>query len=630
MARARVVQPNMGVTNISETRRLSRRQLLKVGGLASLTALLGLPRTLRHAWGSIESRRASRWGDPSTWGGRLPRKSDLVIISHRVVLDRRVRVAGVIIRPGGHLLFHPKRRATLASTGNVVVLGRLTMQTKRPGSVHRLVFKGIRESRFKGGGHHLVPSDVGLWVMERGRLRLEGAPKLAWTRAVGPIESGMSSIELQDDPVGWAVGDTLAITPTVSPSKGSHVAYDEATITSIAGRTIALSTPVSVPHPSVELRQGTVATAEVLNLTRTVRIEGTPRGRPHILIHSRKPQRITNVQIQHVGPRKKKGQDTMPVPGRYGLHFHHCRDGSRGSVVQGVVVRDAGNHAFVPHRSHGVSFVDCISHNTVEDAYWWDDGDITNDTLWENCVASLVKVGSEPYARSGFLLGAGTGNVCRRCVAVGVESPSTGSGFQWPSKANQKPNVWVFEDCLAHNNVANGIFVWQNDPHHHLVSRFVAYYNGSFGVLHGAYSNRYEYVDLLLYGNLDGAIELRANTPNEGDHPYQGPIILRRVYADGAGLASWGVQSTDHNAPPGQSTLLEDCTFTGHLTAGIGITADKEPTQLALSGVSFAGNEFWLGDTAHPDTFILYQSLTIRPKDHPVGDFRPEWNAKVS
>jgi len=630
MARARVTLLSKGASNISETARLSRRQLLKVAGLASLTALLGLPRTLRHAWGSIESRRASRWGDPSTWGGRLPRKSDLVIISHRVVLDRRVRVAGVIIRPGGHLLFHPKRRATLASTGNVVVLGRLTMQTKRPGSVHRLVFKGIREGRFKGGGHHLVPSDVGLWVMERGRLQLEGTPKRAWTRVAGPVEPGATTIDLQDDPVGWMAGDTVAITPTVSPAKGHHAAYDEAVLTGITGRTITLAAPVSAPHPSIDLGQGTVATAEVLNLTRSVRIEGTPRGRAHILIHSRKPQRIADVQIQHVGPRKKKGKDTRPVLGRYGLHFHHCRDGSRKSVVRGVVVGDAGSHAFVPHKSHGISFIDCISHNTTEDAYWWDEGDLSNDTLWETCVASLVKVGSEKFARAGFLLGAGTGNVCRRCVAVGVESESTGSGYQWPSKANQKPNVWVFEDCLAHNNVANGIFVWQNDPHHHVVSRFAAYHNGSFGVLHGAYANRYEYSDLLLSGNLAGAIELRANTrADEGQDVYQGPIIFRRVHADGAGLAEWGIIAPHHNAGPEQPTLVEDCSFTGHLTAGVTLIADSQPTQLDLGNVSFDGNEFWLADNCHPDSFIVWNGLTIRRKDQ-AGLFEPKWNANVS
>jgi hypothetical protein len=620
----------MRASRTRETARISRRQLLKVAGLVSVAALVGLPRTLRHAWGSIKSRRASRWGDPSTWGGRLPKKNDLVIISHRVLLDRRVRVAGVIIRPGGHLVFHPKRRAILASTGNVVVLGRLTMQARRPGSVHRLVFRGIREGRFKGGGMHLVPSDVGLWVMERGRLRLEGAPKRAWTRAAGPVEAGSSTVDLQDDPIGWAVGDAIAITPTVPPSDGHNVAYDETTITAIAGRTITLSAPVSTPHPSVGVGQGTTVTAEILNLTRSVQIEGTSGRRSHIFIHSRKPQRLAHVQIRYVGPRQGNHEESTPVLGRYGLHFHHCRDGSRGSLVQGVVIRDAGSHAFVPHRSHGVSFIDCISHNTMEDAYWWDLGDLSNDTLWENCVASLVKIGSEKFAKAGFALGAGNGNVCRRCVAVGVESHSTGSGFQWPEKANLKPNVWLFEDCISHNNKSNGIFVWQNDPNHHIVSRFVGYHNGRFGVLHGAYSNRYEYSDMLLFGNLFGAIDLRANTRlNTGPGTYQGPITFRDVHADGANSCDWGIISQHHIAPPQQPTVIEDCSFTGFRQAAISITADDEPTQLDVRNTSFEGNEFWLADDIAPDSFILYQGLTIRRKDQP-GQFRPEWNASVS
>jgi hypothetical protein len=616
--------------------RLTRRQVLKIGGLAAggLAAgavLVGLPRRLRDAGDLVESHRSARWSSPATWGGRLPGDGDRVIISHRVILDRAVRVAGVIIGPGGHLVFHAERRATLASTGNVVVLGQLTMQTLRAGSVHRLVFPGIREGRFRGGGHRLVSSDTGLWVMDLGRLFLEGTPKRAWSRVTGAVEPGATTIELQDDPMGWEIGDTVAITPTLPPAKGHHTGYDEASIAGVDGRIITLSAPVIVQHPPVNLGQEVVATAEVLNLTRSVRIEGTPQGRAHILIHSRKRQRIAHAQIQDVGPRRRRKKKSTPVLGRYGLHFHDCQGGSRGSLVQGVVIRDAGNHGFVPHRSHGVSFLDCISHNTVEDPYWWDEGDITNDTLWQNSVASLVRVGSEPFARSGFLFGAGSGNVCRQCIAVGVESVSTGSGFQWPSKANQKLNVWVFEDCQAHNNVANGIFVWQNDPHHHVVSRFVAYHNGGFGVLHGAYANRYEYADLLLYGNAGGAIELRANTRiDEGQDPYQGPITFRGIRADGAGLADWGLISPHHNAPPERPTLIQDSTFRGHRTAGIAITAENEPTQLSLEGVSFQGNEFWVSNTVHPDSFIVHEGQTIWRMDHPVGVLRPEWNARVA
>jgi hypothetical protein len=633
MARTRVIPSNME-SNATQTTLISRRQLLKVAGLAAGTVLLGLPMELRRAWGSVESRRASRWSSPATWGGRPPGKNDLVIISHRVILDRRVRVAGVIIRPGGHLVFHPKRRAALTSTGNVVVLGKLTMRTRGPGNIHRLIFRGIRENRFKGGGHHLIPSDVGLWVMGRGRLHLEGAPKRAWTRAAGSVQLGANSIELQDDPVGWAIGDTVAITPTAPPVKGHHAAYDEATITGVEGRTITLAAPLNVPHPAVDLGQGAVATAEVLNLTRTVRIEGTPSGRAHVLIHSRKPQRIAHAQIQHVGPRKGDGPSSKPLLGRYGLHFHDCASGSRGSLVRGVVIRDAGNHAFVPHKSHGVSFVDCITHNTVEVAYWWDVGDVSNEILWLDSVASLVRNGSGSRSAGGFMLGEGNGNECRGCLVVGHQGEGPqGAGFSWPEHTD---DVWVFQDCLAHNNVGNGIFVWQNNGGNHTIQRYTSYRNGEAGVFHGAYGNRYEYSDVLSVedGSLAStdqrsAIHLRANTPEDSPtHPHHRPLTFRGVRTDGGGVPDWAILVPHHNASPSKPTLIEDGHFIGYQRAGIGVIDPNEPTWLDLRNVTFGGNEFWLDDSCHPDSFILWNGQTIRRKDQP-GTFRPEWNASV-
>ena len=53
-----------------------------------------------------------------------------------------------------------------------------------------------------------------------------------------------------------------------------------------------------------------------------------------------RPQALAHTEIRHVAP---------GAIGRYGLHFHLCADGSRGSVVEGVVIRDAESHAFVPH-----------------------------------------------------------------------------------------------------------------------------------------------------------------------------------------------------------------------------------------------------------------------------------------
>jgi hypothetical protein len=61
--------------------------------------------------------------------------------------------------------------------------------------------------------------------------------------------------------------------------------------------------------------------------------------------------------------------------------------------------------------------------------------------------------------------------------------------------------VWVFENNIAHNNLSNGIFVWQNNSEVHPVDGFIGYYNGVAGIQHGAYENTYQYEDLTLLEN---------------------------------------------------------------------------------------------------------------------------------
>ena len=69
-----------------------------------------------------------------------------------------------------------------------------------------------------------------------------------------------------------------------------------------------------------------------------------------------------------MGPR----QGDEEVLGRYAIHFHTNYDGSRGSTVEGVVAYDSTGHAFAAHLSNGVTFRDCVAHDMVDDAFWWD------------------------------------------------------------------------------------------------------------------------------------------------------------------------------------------------------------------------------------------------------------------
>jgi hypothetical protein len=382
------------------------------------------------------------------------------------VVRGSVRSPARTIAVGKTLRFDPNADVTMEMTGNLVVEGTLEMRPNQ-GVTHTLRFVGIDESRFVGGGMEVLGSDVGLWVNGRGRLDLQGEPRAGWNR------SGK-------DPT-WKPTDEVLTTPF---APGNH-----STFASYSGHLATVSAP-----------GGRVLTQEAFNLTRSVRIEGSPSGRTHVTIMSSAPQTVRYAAIRYVGPR----HNGLPVLGRYGLHFHHCGDGSRGSSVEGTVVRDCGNHAFVPHGSHGVTMRDCVSYNTAETAFWWDEGARTDDTLWDHCLAALLPDNSSRANTNGFLLGVGAGNTCMDSVCAGNANSDPGAGFQWPSQANQQPeNVWTFQDCIAHNNLGNGIRVWENDFHHHLIQGFVGFRNG-LGVFHGAYRNRFAYTDSVCFENGSG------------------------------------------------------------------------------------------------------------------------------
>jgi hypothetical protein len=374
------------------------------------------------------------------------------------------------IAAGETLRFDPRRSTTVTVTGNVVVEGTLEMRPA-PGVTHVLRFADVDESRFVGGGMDPIPSDVGLWVMGRGRLLIEGTPRRAWSRT----------------PVAWPAADECVTAPT---APGVHA-----------------------------FRPGRLwdDRAEVLNLTRNVRIEGTPEGRAHLFIRSAAPQAIRFATLRYLGPRPTEAV----VLGRYPLHFHHCGAGSRGSVVEGVVVRDSGQHAFVPHASHGIAFRDCIAYEVAEDPYWWDPGEPTDDVLFEGCVAALVRAipSFRGFRLGGFRLGVGERNAVRGSVAVCVLGGSDSAGFVWDGPSG----VWEFDDNVAHNNPENGMFVWFNQATVHPITGFRAYANGRADVVQHAYANNFRYEG----GELASAVAVELHAVDKGSAPDQRTSFTR-------------------------------------------------------------------------------------------------------
>jgi hypothetical protein len=384
-----------------------------------------------------------------------------------VVIDQdQVFPEGVTIPADESWVLDPDKSITITASQNVLVLGELVMKPASGDIEHALVFEGVDTSAFVGGGMDPVPTDVGLWVMGDGQLDLEGEEKAAW------------GYEYDSS---WQ-GDEVFAAPN---TEGDYVNFSEVT---------------STPPPNELGFQ-----PELLNLTRNVRIEGSPDGYTHVFIRSTQPQVIRYAALRYVAPTFGESDAT----GRYGIHIHMAGDGSRGSIVEGVVVRDAGNHAFVPHASHGITFRDTIAFNVLNEAYWWDPAqdeedtsNDTNDLVWDRAVVAGLDLGVDGnrFRLSGFYLGNGTNVTITNSVAVGVkgEEFSESSGFIWPEGAGA---VWLFENNVAHNNLSNGVFVWQNNSEVHPVDGLIAYYNGKAGIEHGAYENSYQYADLNLVEN---------------------------------------------------------------------------------------------------------------------------------
>jgi hypothetical protein len=522
---------------------------------------------------ALSSVKSGNWSDSTVWStGTVPASGDTVTISagNSVVYNVNApTLAGVTVATGAALTFAPSSSATLQSTGSIVVRGTLAMKPASASIVHLIRFLNVNEASYAGGGMEPVPADVGLWVRD-GQLDLRGTPKTAWTRLAGSASSGASSITLESVPVGWAAGDEISIVPTEAPSVGdrSWEGFDARSITSVSSATVTLNQATSRAHPMVNSQWR----AEVLNLTRNVRIEGTGNGeaspsanhRAHIWIRSDKAQTINYVGIRYMGPRKVGSDDpTVGVLGRYGLHFHHSEEGSRGTIIRGTVVRDTGSHAYVTHASHGVTIADSISYNTFDEAYWWDPGHFTDDAVYDHDVAAIVRNDPEyrGYRLAGFMVNEGQRNTIRDSVAVGVQGNIDASGFIWPEVPEH--GVWNFSrGNISHNNKVDGLFGWQNDREPHVIADFVSYHNGEAGVDHGAYGNVYHYESSTLYGNGETALHVKGVSSVDEDTPDARRLRFTNMIFDGGGQSSDLIVSDDHNADgTGYPTIIRNSIF---------------------------------------------------------------------
>ena len=547
----------------------------------------------------------------------------------KLVLDTS---AQVVIAPtpedlyDGHLTGHIMESVTIpdgetwkvdgavTSDVNVIVEGTLVM---RPGD--SLIFTNVDESRFVGGGLVVVPSDVGLWIMGHGLLDAVGTAKRTWARATATVALGATSLTLDAAPAGWVAGDRVIIAPTAATTVANYwTLLDDLEILSVAGNVVTFTAGTSYAHPSCTLPDDRVMTAEVMNLTRDVKIGGTEDGRSHVFLHTHVPQTIKYVEFEHLSPL----QDSQFVLGRWGLHFHHGGEGVRGSIIEGCTMHDVGGRAMVPHASHGTTWTDCAVHDLeLGDGFWWDvdtQEDNSNDTLWDHCLVSKV-------AGNAFLFAGGTRNVARDCVAFGTTAAvRTFAAFQWPGSLGTPADFNAF-DCVAHNirsdinGNGSGVRLWQNSDVQ-LVEDFISYRNGQAGI-HGAYVNGSTWNRLICAENAL-PFEMHALGSQFNDCIW-----------DASG-GTYSLVTTKHVL--GAESILTGCTFLGSTVANFRVNgkSTNHPDKFQVVSCTFEGNEFWLESTIPAASYLhvvdsVHGDITLKRVDQ-AGTLRAAWNARES
>lgn len=590
---------------------------------------------------SVNSVKNGRWSDPSTWSNNtVPAAGDTVTIqpSHTVTYDVTSSPTLGKTTVDGTLTFDPAKSAKYVTNKNFVVNGKLVMKPSSSTVEHFIQFVNVNESAFVGGGMQVLDSDVGMWVMGNGQLDVAGSAKTSWTYMASTASAGATSVTLQDEPAGWRVGDTITIAPNEAPTVGaaSYNTFDERTITAISGKTVSFSQGLSRVRPFVNGRWG----AEVANLSRNVRIEGTytkvasagddidqdrHKGNSHIFIHANKPQFISNAQLKYMGTMgvdegNKSATHGGGKPGRYALHFHHMGDGSRGSVVDGVVSWGANHHSFVPHASHGITMKNSIAYKGKTGAFWRDSNEEdpngqTHDTVLDhNLVAQLVPRDSSNNA--AFFLPEGHNNKLVNSSVVGIQDATEEGGYFW---VNENVGVWAFDGNRSHNNNDNGMTVWQNSDHIHPIGNFAFYYNQGWGISHGAYANDYHYFNGFVYGNRKGGLELGANSFSLVQQRYE------NIVWDGAGISPVLIQA-NHSALGGTiPTIIHDNTFKGYTQHAICVCeigdSSQQPKSLDIINPVFEGNShvFFGPNTNQQGNRVRVQPRTGQPYQVTTG-----------
>ena len=329
------------------------------------------------------------WSNPATWSnGVVPANGARVLIpiGIEVVVNASFSARLATVRVDGTLSFSTTANSTLR-VDTMVVSGSGTFEMGTASEpIPTNVTARLLITDNGPINRDYDPFGLSRGVISHGHVSMYGAERTSHVAIVGAALAGATQIQLSVTPVGWRVGDSIALAASVAGIEQNEVR----TIQSINGNLVTFSQPLLYNHqaPSVGLR------VHAANLTRNAIIESEASAtdrRGHVMfMHHRdvdinfagfyglgRTDKLTPVNDPVVDANWNLVEGTGSNPrGRYAVHFH--RNGSvndgNPSVARGSVVRDSGSWGFVNHSSY-VDISDNVAFDTTGAGFVSEAGD---------------------------------------------------------------------------------------------------------------------------------------------------------------------------------------------------------------------------------------------------------------
>jgi hypothetical protein len=315
---------------------------------------------------TITNVASGNWSNPHTWSlGRLPTTGDIVDIKTgtTVIYDvmSAVSLNTVEVLGGGQLHWRPDINTQIV-VGNFVVMpgGDLEVGTVAAPIAANVMANIVIANQAINTATD--PSQFGAGLIGLGTVHMAGAAKTPFVTLASEPHLGNRTLSLSQVPTGWRVGDELFIPDTqqyyTNPGNGLVPEWEMATIRSISGTTVTLTSPLHFNHLGARDADGTLHfLPDVVNMSRNVMIGSqNPQGtRGYVMFTGRADVDIREVAFCELGRTTVNPLDSTTIDStgrvthvgtneidRYPMYFRHL-DGPVQTPADGYQFTAIGN-----------------------------------------------------------------------------------------------------------------------------------------------------------------------------------------------------------------------------------------------------------------------------------------------